>query len=78
MPEQTMAALDKEQNGAATQRVESEATRLLNLGETDLTRTGDLSPEGRKKIRYRTGSWSILPKEIRRDYVPILWNHACG
>ena len=62
---------------AATQRLETVATRLLNLGETDLARavlleagrlvrTGDLSTEGRKKIRYRTRSWSIL-KEIHRD-----------
>jgi hypothetical protein len=52
------------------------ATRLLNLGETDLARaalleagrlarTGDLSAEGRKKIMYGTRSLSILPKEIR-------------
>jgi hypothetical protein len=54
------------------------ATRLLNLGETELaraalleagrlSRTGDLSSEGRKKIRYGTRSLSILPKEIHND-----------
>jgi len=73
-----MADLENGQISAATQRLETVATRLPNLGETDLarsalleadrlTRTGDLSAEGRKKIRYRTRSWSILPKEIRRD-----------
>ncbi len=60
---------------AATQRLETMATRLLNLGETELARaalleagrlarTGSLSSEGRKKIRYGTRSLSILPKEL--------------
>jgi hypothetical protein len=51
------------------------ATRLLNIGENELakaalleagrlTRTGHLSPEGRKKIRYGTRGLSMLPKEI--------------
>ncbi len=60
---------------AATQRLETMATRLLNLGETELARaalleagrlarTGSLSSEGRKKIRYGTRSLSIIPKEL--------------
>ncbi len=78
MQEKAMADLEKGNISAATQRLETMATRLLNLGETDLARaalleagrlarTGDLSAEGRKKIRYGTRSLSILPKEIHRD-----------
>lgn len=63
---------------AATQRMETMATRLLNLGETELaraalleagrlSRTGDLSAEGRKKIRYGTRNLSIIPKEVIHD-----------
>lgn len=51
--------------GAATQRLEAMATRLLSLGETELARSalleagqlarsGTLSAEGRKKLRYGT------------------------
>jgi Ca-activated chloride channel family protein len=78
MQEKAMADLANGQISAATQRLETMATRLLNLGETDLARaalleagrlarTGDLSAEGRKKIRYGTRALSILPKEINRD-----------
>jgi hypothetical protein len=78
MQEKAMTDLESGQISAATQRLETMATRLLNLGETDLARaalleagrlarTGDLSAEGRKKIRYGTRSLSILPKEIHRD-----------
>ena len=78
MQEKAMEDLEKGQISAATQRLETMATRLLNLGETELARaalleagrlarTGDLSAEGRKKIRYGTRSLSILPKEIHRD-----------
>jgi Ca-activated chloride channel family protein len=78
MQEKAMIDLENGQISAATQRLETMATRLLNLGETDLARaalleagrlarTGDLSAEGRKKIRYGTRSLSILPKEIHRD-----------
>ena len=78
MQEKAMDDLEKGQVSAATQRLETMATRLLNLGETDLARaalleagrlarTGDLSAEGRKKIKYGTRSLSILPKEINRD-----------
>jgi hypothetical protein len=78
MQEKAMEDLAKGQINAATQRLETMATRLLNLGETDLARaalleagrlarTGDLSAEGRKKIKYGTRSLSILPKEVNRD-----------
>jgi hypothetical protein len=78
MQEKAMDDLEKGQVSAATQRLETMATRLLNLGETDLARaalleagrlarTGGLSAEGRKKIKYGTRSLSILPKEIHRD-----------
>lgn len=78
MQEKAMVDLENGRISAATQRLETMATRLLNLGETDLARaalleagrlarTGDLSTEGRKKIRYGTRSLSILPKEIRSD-----------
>ena len=78
MQEKAMADLEAGEISAATQRLETMATRLLNLGETDLARaalleagrlarTGDLSAEGRKKIRYGTRALSILPKEIRHD-----------
>lgn len=78
MQEKAMDDLEHGNVSAATQRLETMATRLLNLGETDLARaalleagrlarTGDLSAEGRKKIKYGTRSLSILPKEINRD-----------
>lgn len=78
MQEKAMKDLEAGEISAATQRLETMATRLLNLGETDLARaalleagrlarTGDLSPEGRKKIRYGTRALSILPKEIHHD-----------
>jgi Ca-activated chloride channel family protein len=76
MQEKAMDDLSAGNISGATQRLETMATRLLNLGETDLARaalleagrlarTGDLSAEGRKKIMYGTRSLSILPKEIR-------------
>lgn len=78
MQEKAMQDLEKGNVVAATQRLETMATRLLNLGETELaraalleagrlSRSGDLSSEGRKKIRYGTRSLSILPKEIQHD-----------
>jgi len=78
MQEKAMQDLESGRVSAATQRLETMATRLLNLGETDLARaalleagrlarTGGLSAEGRKKIKYGTRSLSILPKEIHRD-----------
>ena len=76
MQEKAMDDLQEGRVTTATQRLETMATRLLNLGETDLARaalleagrlarTGTLSAEGRKKIKYGTRSLSILPKEIK-------------
>jgi len=78
MQEKAMYDLENGNIIGATQRLETMATRLLNLGETDLaraalleagrlSRTGDLSAEGKKKIHYGTRSLSILPKEIHND-----------
>jgi uncharacterized protein YegL len=75
MQEKTMEELEEGQIEKASQRLETMATRLLNIGENDLAksalleagrlvRTGHLSPEGRKKIRYGTRGLSMLPKEI--------------
>jgi Ca-activated chloride channel family protein len=77
MQEKMMQDLDQGQIERASQRLETMATRLLNIGENELAksalleagrlvRTGHLSPEGRKKIRYGTRSLSMLPKEITR------------
>jgi Ca-activated chloride channel family protein len=78
MQEKTMAELEQGDVERASQRLETMATRLLNIGETELAkaalleagrlvRTGHISPEGRKKIRYGTRSLSILPKETSHD-----------
>ena len=75
MQEKTMADLEEGRVERASQRLETMATRLLNIGENELAkaalleagrlaRTGHLSPEGRKKIRYGTRSLSVLPKEV--------------
>jgi Ca-activated chloride channel family protein len=77
MQEKTMEDLEAGEIEKASQRLETMATRLLNIGENDLAksalleagrlvRTGHLSPEGRKKIRYGTRGLSMLPKEISR------------
>jgi hypothetical protein len=77
MQEKTMEELEQGQIEKASQRLETMATRLLNIGENELAkaalleagrlvRTGHLSPEGRKKIRYGTRGLSMLPKEISR------------
>lgn len=78
MQEKTMDDLESGQVEQASHRLETMATRLLNIGELELakaalleagrlSRTGHLSPEGRKKIRYGTRSLSLLPKEVSGD-----------
>lgn len=78
MQEKTMEELEQGDVERASQRLETMATRLLNLGENELAkaalleagrlaRTGHLSPEGRKKIRYGTRSLSTLTKEVGYD-----------
>lgn len=77
---QEKALFDLEQGEVvmATRRLETMATRLLNIGEADLARsalseagrlahTGNLSAEGRKKIRYGTRSLSLLSQEVGHD-----------
>jgi Ca-activated chloride channel family protein len=75
MQERTMSDLEQGELEQASQRLETMATRLLNIGENELAksalleagrlaRTGQISPEGRKKIRYGTRGLSILPKEV--------------
>jgi hypothetical protein len=77
LQEKTMGDLEHGEVATAAQRLETMAARLLNIGETELARsalleagrlarTGNLSAEGRKKIRYGTRSLSMLPKEIHR------------
>ena len=64
--------------GVATQRLESMATRLLSLGETDLARSmlleagqlarsGSLSAESRKMIRYGTRALPASDQETKHD-----------
>lgn len=78
MQEKTMRDLERGAVERASQRLETMATRLLNIGENELAkaalleagrlaRTGQVSPEGRKRIRYGTRGLSILPKEVGRD-----------
>ncbi len=76
MQEKALDELKRGETDLATQRLETMATRLINIGEIELARaalleasriakTGQLSPEGRKKIKYGTRSLSILPREVR-------------
>ena len=78
MHEKAMEDINQGNLTAATKRLEAMATRLLNLGETELareafleagrlSRTGQLSSEGKKKIRYGTRSLSVMPKELQND-----------
>ena len=72
MQEKALADLEQGDVERATQRLETIATRLLNVGEVDLakaalleagklSRTGLLSPEGKKKLKYGTRSLAIIP-----------------
>jgi Ca-activated chloride channel family protein len=78
MQERAMVDIELGQIDAAVDRLKTMATRLLNLGESELARaalleagrlahTGSLSAEGRKRIRYGTRGLTILPKEVRND-----------
>jgi len=78
MQEKALNDLQRGETDLATQRLEAMATRLINIGEIELARaalleagriakTGQLSPEGKKKIKYGTRSLSILPREVRHD-----------
>jgi Ca-activated chloride channel family protein len=78
MQERAMGEIEEGQIEPAVNRLKTMATRLLDIGETELARaalleagrlaqTGSLSPEGQKKIRYGTRALRILPKEVRYD-----------
>jgi Ca-activated chloride channel family protein len=78
MQERVIKEIEMGQIGPAIDRLKTLATRLLDIGETELARaalleaghlaqTGSLSSEGRKKIRYGTRSLRFLPKEVRDD-----------
>ena len=78
MQEKTMQDLAAGELEQASHRLETMATRLLSIGENELakaalleagrlSRTGSLSPEGRKRIRYGTRGLSMLPKEVHGD-----------
>ena len=76
MQARAMIEIETGQIDTAVNRLKTLATRLLNIGETDLARaalleagylaqTGSLSGEGRKKLRYGTRGLTIVPKEVR-------------
>ncbi len=73
MHERAIADLEAGRINAATQHLETMATRLAAIGETELARmamleagqlarTGALSPEGRKKIHYGTRALSLTSR----------------
>jgi Ca-activated chloride channel family protein len=78
MQERAMAEIELGQIEPAVSRLKTIATRLLDLGETELARaalleagrlarTGSLSAKGSKQIRYGTRGLTILPKEVQHD-----------
>lgn len=78
MQERAMAEIEQGLIEPAVSRLKTLATRLLDIGETELARaalleaghlaqTGSLSAEGRKRIRYGTRGLRILPKEVHHD-----------
>ncbi len=78
MQEHAWKSLEKGDVVEATRRLETMATRLLDLGEHQLARaalleagrlarSGHLSPAGRKTIKYGTRSLSLAPQERRHD-----------
>jgi Ca-activated chloride channel family protein len=78
MQDRVMDEIEQGQIEPAVGRLKTLATRLLDIGETELARaalleagrlaqTGALSAEGRKKIRFGTRGLQFLPKEVRYD-----------
>lgn len=76
MQENALNALEKGDVAGATHRLEVMATRLLDMGEHQLaraalleagrlTRSGNLSPAGRKAIKYGTRSLAFSPSRER-------------
>jgi len=79
MQESAWQSLEKGDVADATQRLETMATRLLDLGEHQLARaalleagrlarSGHLSPGGQKTIKYGTRSLSLAP--VHKDGLP--------
>jgi Ca-activated chloride channel family protein len=78
MQERAMEEVQSGEIDAAVNRLKAVATRLLDIGEAELARaalleagrlakTGSLSDEGRKRLRYGTRGLTILPKEVQYD-----------
>jgi Ca-activated chloride channel family protein len=76
MQENALSSLEKGDVAGATHRLEVMATRLLDMGEHQLaraalleagrlTRSGNLSPAGRKAIKYGTRSLAFSPSRER-------------
>jgi len=76
--ENAWKSLEKGDVADATRRLETMATRLLDLGEHQLARaalleagrlarSGHLSPAGRKTIKYGTRSLSLSTQERHHD-----------
>jgi len=77
MQQKAMTAVDRGQLANATRRLETLATRLLDMGETELARatlleagqlrnTGVLTPEGQKRLKYGTRNLSGSPARVNR------------
>jgi len=78
MQERALQDIEMGQIESAVSRLKTMATRLLDIGESELARaalleagrlaqTGSLSAEGRKKLRSGARGLRILPKEVRHD-----------
>jgi Ca-activated chloride channel family protein len=78
MQERAIADAELGQIEPAASRLKTLATRLLDIGETELAHaalleaghlaeTGSLSPAGRKKIRFGTRGLGIPSQEVRYD-----------
>ena len=53
--------------GLAAAAKENDLAKAALLEAGRLARTGHISPEGRKRIRYGTRGLSMLPKEVSHD-----------
>jgi Ca-activated chloride channel family protein len=78
--EKAMQDITSQQLDRAGRRLETVATRLINIGENELaraalleagrlSRTGRVSPEGRKRIRYGTRTLGGFGGEVHDDHV---------
>ena len=76
MQEGALQALEKGDVAGATHRLETMATRLLDMGEHQLARaalleagrlarSGNLSPAGRKAIKYGTRSLILASPKVK-------------